>query len=147
MSVPDPGAIAPRPKNCRFSLGGRFCFMSGGTAHELHLRAEGRVQRRGQEGARVQRPGHELPEGIEPAEGRAVGMVVMGGRVVHVGGQPDHVAHLAPRDVREQLGHLELAPQRRPGIAVGDGLKVARRVGNGEAQRHVAGDHLPGGPG
>ena len=42
-----------------------------GTADELHLRAEGGVERRGQERARVQRPGDELPEGIEVREARA----------------------------------------------------------------------------
>ena len=56
-------------------------------------------------------------------------MVVVGGRVVHVGGQPDDVAH-APRAMkREQLGDLELAAEGRAGIAVGHGLEVGRPSG------------------
>ena len=69
-------------------------------------------------------------------------MVVVRGRVVDVARHPHHVADPPPRDVRQHVGDLPLAAERRAGIAVGHRLE-GLAVGDGEADRHVAGDDLP----
>jgi hypothetical protein len=88
------------PKNCSPSLGGRLG--RGAGAHEAHLGAERRVERVGPERPGVHRPGDELPERVERGEGGARRAVVVRGRVVHVGRDPDDVAHARPLQVGEQ---------------------------------------------
>ena len=88
----------------------------------------------------MQRAGDELPERLEILEYRAVRIVVMRGRVMHVGGQPHRVADAGALHERQQVGDLVLAPLRRA-VAERDAVLAE------EADRHVGGDHLPGGIG
>ena len=94
----------------------------------------------------MQRPGDEFPERLEVLEHRPVRIVVVRGRVVHVGGQPHRVADAGVLDEAQQVGDLELAAARRP-VALGDGLDAPLAVAvvdDDQADRHVGGDHLPG---
>ena len=90
----------------------------------------------------MRRAGDELPERMKVRERRARGIVVMRGAIMHVAGDEDDVADALVADELEQRRNLELAAERRPLVAVGDGLEQ-RAVSHREAERHVAGDDLP----
>ena len=85
----------------------------------------------------MERARDEFPERFEILKGRAVRVVMVRGRVMHVGGQPHRVADAGAFHERQQIGDLMLAPLRRA-IAERD------RVLADQADRHVGGDHLPG---
>src|SRR5499427_3168762 len=80
---------------------------------ETHLRAKGIVELVRAESAGMERSGHELPERLEILELRLVRIVVMGGRVVHVRGQPHRVVDRRSLDETQDLGDLELTAARR----------------------------------
>jgi hypothetical protein len=66
---------------------------------------------------------------------------------MHVGGEPEGVADAGMLDEGQQVGDLELASERRA-IALGDRLDAPFAVAvvlHDEPDRHVGGDHLPGG--
>jgi hypothetical protein len=70
-------------------------------------------------------------------------------RVVHVGGDPDHVADVVVANEGEQFGDLQLPPGRGA-VAQRDGFRTAAVgvvVVDDQPERHVRGDHLPGGGG
>src|SRR5262249_39445674 len=70
-------------------------------ARRLHvdeLRPERVVELVLREASGVDRARHEFPERLEILEHRLVGIVVMRGGVVHVGGEPQRVAHGCPLD-------------------------------------------------
>ena len=72
-------------------------------------------------------------------------VVVVRGGVVHVGGQPDRVPHLALLELAQHPRDLVLATARRARQAVADRLdQVAVR--HQQTERHVTRDHLPGRP-
>src|SRR5262249_58185832 len=96
------------------------------------------VERAGRPGAGVQRAGDEFPERVEVLEHRGVRIVVVRGRVVHVGGEPYRVADAGVVQEGQQIGDLPFAPARRA-VALPD-----RGVAD-EADRKVGGDDLPGG--
>ena len=61
----------------------------------------------------------------------------MRGGVMHVGGEPDHVADAGALDERQQIGDLVLAPLRRA-VAERDGILAD------QPDRQIGRDHLPG---
>ena len=131
------------------ALAGRGIRAGRGLAVD-HLQAKGLVGLVGTEGAGIQRAGDKFPERIEVLELRALGAVVVGGGVVHVGRQPDHVLHARILDALEQARHLQLAPLGRAVLAVGHGFPARDTlfilaVGHKQADGHVAGNQLPGG--
>ncbi len=112
-------------------------------AAEALLGPERGVERRGRECAAVRGPGDELPERIEVRRFRARRIVVMRGAVMHVGGDPHHVADAALLERLEQAGDLELAAQRRAAVAVGDRFVKAGLMAHDQPQRHVGRHDLP----
>lgn len=68
----------------------------------------------------------------------------MSGGVVHVGGQPDDVAHPAPGQLAQHPGQLVLAAAGRAGQPVGHALDVGA-VRHDQPDREVRRDDLPGG--
>ena len=60
---------------------------------------------------------------VEILKPRPVRVVVVGGRVVDVGGDPDHVADPLPTEEPKQVGDLELAPERRA-VLLRDALRT-----------------------
>ena len=89
--------------------------------------AEGVVERVGTEGAGVERPGDEFPEGIEVAETEPLlRIVVVRGAIVHVGGEPHDVLDSLALDETQDVGDLEFAA-RAPAVAVGAILLEAGR--------------------
>src|SRR5919112_6766893 len=91
-------------------------------------RAEGAVQDVGSEGAGVERPRHELPERVEVLVGRPLRRVVVGRRVVDVGGQPDVVADAVALEEGQDPRDLPFASERAAGVALGESLLVHRAV-------------------
>jgi len=71
----------------RRGVGCRRCFL------EHELRAEGVVKHVRAEAAGIQRAGDKFPERVEFGELRLGQIVVMRGAVMHVGGDPHHVAN------------------------------------------------------
>jgi hypothetical protein len=102
-----------------------------------HLRAEGAFQWHRRPGAGMERTGDEFPEWRKVLKRRAVRVVIMRGRIVQVGGQPQRVAHPGMLYERKQLGDLEPAPARAVGVF------DTGRVDH-VAERGIGGDHLPG---
>jgi hypothetical protein len=98
-------SIATWPKNWSPADGGRF-WLSGTFWYRPWV--EGWIERARAEGAGVERARDELPERREVVEGRVVRVVEVGGGVVEVGGEPDHVGDGASLDERQQAGHLQL---------------------------------------
>ncbi len=118
-----------------------------GGLHVFQLRAEGVVEIARAEGARVQRTGHKLPERLEILELRTARVIVMRGRVMDVGREPNDVLDAGMLDEGEEIGNFELAAERWA-VALGDRLRaplVRSIVPHDEPQRHVGRDHLPGG--
>ena len=71
----------------------------------------------------------------------------MRGGVVHVGGEPNGIAHASMFDERQQVGDLQFAAERRTVVALGHGFDARvldRVVDHQQADRHVGGDDLPG---
>ena len=85
----------------------------------------------------MQWAGNEFPERLEILEHGAAGIVAMRGRVVHVGGEPDDIAHAGTLDEGEQIGDLMLAPVRRT-VAERDGILAE------QPDRQVGRDDFPG---
>ena len=71
----------------------------------------------------------------------------MGGGVVHIGRQPDHVADAPAPDEAQQFGQLQFPAQGGTVIAVGAVLEGVRAIGHDQADGHVRGDDFPGGRG
>src|SRR5258705_5727546 len=84
-----------------------WSLLLAGRLDVAQLRPKRVIEVVGPERAGVQRAGHELPERIEILEHRAVWIIVMRRRVVHVGGQPHRVADGRVLDERQNIGDLE----------------------------------------
>src|SRR6266852_527243 len=110
-------------------------FHAGRNPDELHFGAERRVECAGAEGSRVERPGHEFPERIEIRELRARRVVVMRSAVVDVGGYPDDIPDPIACQVAEKIRELELASERRAGIAVRHRFVAPGPVADDQAER------------
>ena len=127
--------------------GGRFCLSGAGRLDELHFGPERVVEFVRPERSGMQRPGDEFPERLELLKLRLVGIVVMRGGVMHVRGQPHRVGDAGGLDEAQDVGDLEFAAARRA-VALRKrfrALFVGGIVIDDQAERHVGGDHLPGG--
>ena len=108
--------MSTRPKNCRPAEGGRFWPCSAVGAF-TNFSSGPKVGSRSP-GPKV--PAWSGPEtnsqnGVKSWNCGLVGVVVVRGRVVHVGGQPDRVVDAGGLDEAQQVGDLELAAAgRRP---------------------------------
>ena len=115
------------PKNCRPSLGGRLGFVPSGMPRKRsagpNVGSTARPER-----ARVQRARDELPERVEVGEARPLRVVLVGRGVVDVAGDPHDVADALDAQEAQQLGDLQLAAERRAGVAVRDRLEVRGAV-------------------
>src|SRR5438445_412987 len=69
-----------------------FALLRAAALLEHGFRPERVVEQGRRPGARMQRAGHELPERFEFLIDRTVRIIMMRGRVMHVGGQPHRVA-------------------------------------------------------
>src|SRR5262245_353434 len=87
-----PPSVATGPKNCNPKQGARSSAIAAASLLEHHARTEGVVERLRSPSPGMERAGDEFPERLEVLENGRVGVVVVGGRIVHVGGQPDDVA-------------------------------------------------------
>ena len=72
----------------------------------------------------------------------------MGGGVVHVGCQPDHVLDARALDLAQQAGDFDLAAQGLAVVAVGNCLPFVAAFGilavrDVQADGHIGGDHFP----
>ena len=119
-----------------------------GRLDEFHFGAEGPVEFIRTKTARVQRPAHKLPEGLEVLEAGAVRMVVMGRGVMHVRRQPHGIADMPALDEGQEPGNLELPTAGCAVIAIGHGFPAVAAlrilaVAHLQADRHVACNHLP----
>src|SRR5258708_27777208 len=77
-----------------------------------------------------------------------VGVVVVSGRVVHIGGQPDGIVDIGALDEGQDVGNLQLPAAGRT-VALGDRLDAPIAVDvidDDEADRHIGRNHLPGRP-
>ena len=135
-------AMWTSPKNCNPSAGPKAPVLRRFLEH--HLRAEAVVEFRRAAGRGVQGPGNELPEAVEVGEPGLGRVVIVGGGVVDVGGEPDGVLHPVRLQGAEQVGDLVLAAERRP-VSLRNRLEPPRLVAADQPDRHVGGDHLPGG--
>src|SRR5215475_2995648 len=64
--------------------------------------------------AGMKRARDELPERLEIRKDRAVRIVMMRRRIVHVRGEPDGVAHTGVLEERQQIGDFMLPARWRP---------------------------------
>ena len=86
--------------------------------HEL--RAKGLVESVRAERASMDRPRYEFPERVEVLEFRFIRVVVVGRRIVHIGRQPQGIAHLLALDEGKYIRDLKLASQGRPVVGLGN---------------------------
>ncbi len=75
-------------------------------------------------------------------------MVVVGGAVMHIGGQPYGIGNLVLAQKTQQVGHLQLAALGRAAVVVRDRFPAADAradfaVGYAQTDGHVGGDDLP----
>src|SRR5262249_56897931 len=79
---------------------------------ENRTRTEGVVEGLRPPGAGMEGAGNEFPERLEVLEHGRVGVVIMRGRVVHVGGDPNPIAHAGMVDEGEEIGDFYFSPSQ-----------------------------------
>ena len=131
-------SIATWPKNCRPSTA-----RDNRAARPAALLTDRRVgpnvlsSGRRRPGSRMQRPGNEFPERLEVLKHRAVRIVIVRRRVVHVRRQPDGIRNAAVLDECQQIGDFIFAAARRT-------IAQRNRIVADQTDRKVRGDHFPG---
>ena len=110
------------PKNCRPLNGDRLDCPAGGALTNTTC---GPKVPSSTFGPKVPALSGPATNSQKPSKSRKAALrriVVVRRAVVHVGGQPHHVAHLLALEIAEQFGELQLAPFRGAGLAVGHGF-------------------------
>lgn len=93
-------------------------------AEEFQLRAERRIELAGAEGAGMGGAGDEFPEGTELGEFGLRRIVVVRRGVVDVCSDEEDIANLAVANEFQEVRNLQLPPERRAVIAIGDRFVV-----------------------
>jgi hypothetical protein len=72
---------------------------------------------------------------------------MMRGGIVHITGYPDDIADALLPDVAQKIGNLQLSAERITRFGVRDAFECSRSVADDQANRQIARDDLPRGPG
>src|SRR5262249_9525749 len=96
-----------------------LALLLAGRLHVTQLRAERVVEIVGTKTSGMDRAGDKFPERLEILEYGLVGIVIVRGRVVHVGRHPDRVANVRVLDEGQKVRDFKFTA-KRGSIALGD---------------------------
>src|SRR5262249_28027378 len=114
---------------------------------EHDLWSERRVELVRSERAGMNRPGDKFPKRLKILARRLVWIVIMRGRIVHIGCEPHSIAHSSALDEGQNVCDFEFAAPRRAIVALGDRFNAPFAVDvidHDQAERHIRGNDLPG---